>query len=122
MTNPKHILVIDDNHDIAEIVCATAETMKMTCTIAEDVTSTFKALAAETSLILMDLRMPGMSGTELMAKLAAGGCKARVVLMSGAGPNALREAEQFGRSLGLDVVGSLAKPFRGSELREMLRR
>jgi len=120
--NAKRILVIDDNHDIAEIVCATGESMKISCTMVSDVASLFAALTPEISLVVMDLKMPEMSGAELMVKLAAHGCKARLLLMSGVGPNALREAEQLGRSLGLDVLGSLAKPFRGAELRAMLGR
>ncbi len=118
----KRVVVIDDNSDIAELVCAMAESLQMPCTIAADLAAILAALTPEPSLIVMDLKMPGISGTELMGKLAARGCKARIVLMSGVGVNALREAEAFGRSLGLEVVGSLAKPFRGAELRAMLTR
>ena len=114
--------MIDDNRDIAELVCAMAESLKMECTIAEDVAAMWAALTPEPALIAMDLKMPEMSGAELMAELATRGCKAKIVVMSGVGPVALRAAEELGRSLGLDVVGSLAKPFRGAELRAMLGR
>ena len=120
--NQGKILVIDDNPDIAEIVCAMAESLGMSCMAAGDSRSAASGLALDPRLIVMDLLMPEMSGTELMKQLAVQGCRSKLVLMSGVGPVALRLAEELGKSLGLNVVGSLAKPFRGAELRAILMR
>jgi len=118
----KHILVIDDNEDIAEIICVTAKSLHMTTTIAADVAGFLAALTPEIDLIVIDLKMPEMSGSELMDLLARRRSTAKIVLMSGVGRTALGQAERYGRSLGLTVVGSLPKPFRVGELIEMLNR
>jgi CheY-like chemotaxis protein len=122
MSVPRQVLVIDDNRDIAEVVCATVETVKMSCMLANTVAEFLAALTPETDLILMDMKMPDMDGRELMALLAERGCQAGIVLMSGLGMGALGQAEVYGRGLGLKMVGSLAKPFRVGELVAMLRR
>jgi CheY-like chemotaxis protein len=116
----RHILVIDDDTDIAEIVCAVAAGCRISCLSAGNLASIVAALTPEPDLILMDLSMPEISGLEVMAQLAARGCRSRLVLMSGAGSVVLREAEAFGRSLGLPMLPSLGKPFRGAELRALL--
>jgi CheY-like chemotaxis protein len=121
MSGPRRVLVIDDNDDIAELVCAAAESLKMTCEATTTVDDFVAALTVETDLILMDMMMPEMNGRELLAMLAGRRCKAGIVLISGVGPVALREAEAHGRDLGLKMAGVLAKPFRVPELLALLK-
>jgi len=122
MSQPKQVLVIDDNRDLGEVMRATVESAKMSCEVTTTVDEFLAALTAETSLILMDMQMPEMNGRELLALLGAHYCPSGIVLMSGIGSGALKQAESFGRSLGLKMVGTLAKPFRVADLLAMLRR
>jgi EAL domain-containing protein (putative c-di-GMP-specific phosphodiesterase class I) len=73
------------------------------------------------TVIVMDLAMPQMSGRDLMAWLAQQGCRARILIVSGREPEQLLEAEAIGRSLGLNVAGSLKKPFGLEKLRAAFR-
>jgi CheY-like chemotaxis protein len=122
MTQPRQILVIDDNRDIGEVVRATAESVKMRCEISTTVDGFLAALTAETHLIVMDMKMPEMNGRELLALLAAHQCASGIVLMSGMGDRVLKAAETYGRGLGLKMAGTLPKPFRVAELLAVLRR
>jgi len=61
--------------------------------------------------ILLDLRMPGLSGTQVMADLSARGDPLPVIMMSGHGD--LRDAVA---AMKLGAVDFLEKPFREPEL------
>ena len=120
MDEVRSVLVIDDDPDIAEIVCATAESLGRTCVVTSTAKQFLAALTPRTSLILMDLRMPEVNGDRLMQQLAQQHCAAEIVLMSGAGRADMAAAESLGLALGLKIAGLLAKPFRGAELRAVL--
>ena len=122
MSRPRQVVVIDDNRDIAELACATVGSLNMSCITTSGLDEFLAALTPETDVILMDMRMPDMNGRELMDLLAARHCPAGIVLMSGVGSGSLKEAETYGRGIGLRMVGSLPKPFRVAELIEILKR
>jgi len=73
------------------------------------------------SVIVLDLNMPQMDGHQMMTWLAEHLCKARILIVSGREQELLREAEQFGRGLGLSIAGSIQKPLRVEGLRAVLR-
>jgi hypothetical protein len=53
--------------------------------------------------------------------LADKGCEGQIVIMSGTHPELLNSTSRLGLSFDLNVVGTLKKPFRASELRDALR-
>jgi EAL domain-containing protein (putative c-di-GMP-specific phosphodiesterase class I) len=115
-------LVIDDESDMGELVCATAQAMGMHCTTTTDAKTFLEKLTPDTTLVLLDLMMPEMDGIELLRLLGKRKCKAGIVLMSGIGKRTLESAEQFAQVLGLSIAGHLQKPFQLTELEEVLRR
>jgi len=80
-----------------------------------------RILSWNPSVIVLDLTMPEMDGLQLMEWLAVRHSKARLLIVSGREPYLLREAEEIGRALGLNVAGSLQKPLRLESLRTILR-
>jgi PAS domain S-box-containing protein len=62
-------------------------------------------------LVLMDLRMPGMSGLEATARLRAGGSKAVIIAITASG---LTDAEPQALAAGADAF--VRKPYREAEL------
>jgi EAL domain-containing protein (putative c-di-GMP-specific phosphodiesterase class I)/FixJ family two-component response regulator len=116
----KKILVIDDESDVCEIVCAAADAMGFDCLVATDATEFLKMLTADTSLILIDLVMPKVDGIELLRLLAEQKCQAGIILMSGTGKRIIESAGQLAQALGLSIAGHLQKPFRLSELEKVL--
>lgn len=63
--------------------------------------------------------MPNVTGLQVLEKLAQQKAKSSVVLMSG-NLERLEEAEKLARKLELNLVGSLAKPFRVEDVKDVL--
>jgi EAL domain-containing protein (putative c-di-GMP-specific phosphodiesterase class I)/CheY-like chemotaxis protein len=120
MATMQSILVIDDEQDVGKYVSTIAETMGLQCTATTDASTFLNSLTPATTLILLDLMMPGIDGIELLRLLAQRGCKVSIVLMSGVGNRVLETAEQLAQAIGLHIVGHLNKPFRLAELKSML--
>ncbi len=116
------ILVIDDEIDVGELVSAAADSMGFECTATVDAKAFLEALRPDTTLILIDLLMPEMDGIELLRLLAERKCKAGIVLMSGSSKRIMETAGQLAQVLGLSIAGYLHKPFRLTELEEVLQK
>jgi FixJ family two-component response regulator len=76
--------------------------------------------ARSPSHLAVDLTLPGISGLEVLSRLARHGCRSRVLIVSGAGSADIAEALAEARRLGLRTGGVLPKPFRQAQLRELL--
>lgn len=70
--------------------------------------------------VAVDLQMPQMSGSEVLAALAENGCRARIIIASGADPLMLAATEREAAARGLAIAGVLPKPFRPEALRSLL--
>jgi EAL domain-containing protein (putative c-di-GMP-specific phosphodiesterase class I)/CheY-like chemotaxis protein len=121
MTHSATILVIDDEEDIGEFVCAIAGNLGLTCVATSDAASLPELLTPDVSLILLDLMMPDMDGVEALRLLGELRCKAGIVLMSGISKRVLETAEKLANTLGLIVAGRLEKPFQVAELQQLLK-
>jgi EAL domain-containing protein (putative c-di-GMP-specific phosphodiesterase class I)/FixJ family two-component response regulator len=114
------ILVIDDEADVGEFVCAAAQSMGFDCTATTDATTFLELLTPDTTLVLLDLVMPDLDGVELLRQLSEQKCKAGIILMSGSAKRIIESAGQLALALGLTIVGRLQKPFRLVELEKVL--
>jgi EAL domain-containing protein (putative c-di-GMP-specific phosphodiesterase class I)/ActR/RegA family two-component response regulator len=120
MTANLRILVIDDDSAVAEIIQHTAQAMRLPCVATSDASSFLAEITPDTTLLMLDLVMPGTDGIELLRVLGQQRCTTGIVLMSGLGKRILETAERLAASLGLNIVGHLQKPFSLSELEELL--
>jgi len=120
MKATKKILVIDDEVDVGEFVCAAAQAMGFECNATTDAASFLEMLAPDTALILLDLMMPDMDGIELLRQLGKQKCQAGIILMSGKGKRIIESAGQLAQAHGLSIAGHLQKPFRLAELEMVL--
>jgi two-component system response regulator FixJ len=64
-----------------------------------------------TGCLILDFRLEGMSGLELMAHLSAAGRQIPIVMLTGHGDAALRQ-----RSIAAGAQAFLTKPFKANEL------
>lgn len=110
--NADRLLVLDDTDEIAELIGELAERAGYSATVATDIDTFNAALEHEPpSVIVLDLQMPEVDGVEVLRQLAALGCQARILLVTGMDRQTVASARRFGRQMGLNVLGVVQKPF-----------
>lgn len=106
------LLILDDDVDLGELIGELGEHCGFAATVTHDAVSFNEALGRATpALIVLDLQMPDVDGVEVLRDLAAGGVRAGILLVSGMDKRTIASAEHYGRQAGLNLVGTLQKPF-----------
>ena len=95
------VLVVDDDQDIREMLC---ELLRLRGYEVEVACDGREALARTPDVVLLDHRMPGLSGREVAEALQRRGCRVPVVLMS-----AFKDKSALVGEAG--IAAFLAKPF-----------
>jgi len=116
------LLALDDEESLTSVIHEIGERAGFDVVVA--VTSEpFKVALAlhRPDVIMLDLHMPGMDGVEVMRFLADQETRAGIVLVSGLDERTISSAQQYGLSKGLNVVGTLQKPFLPADLLHQLR-
>jgi DNA-binding response OmpR family regulator len=116
------VLVIDDDASLLDTIGLLLETEGFRPVLAQDGTQGYRqALTLKPALILVDLRMPGMSGVEVCKQLRAAGMKTPLIVLSAVG-------DEIDKVLLLEIGADdyVVKPFGTRELlariRALLRR
>ena len=120
MASCRRVVLIDDDEHICELITATGRTLGIECVACTNADAFYNEVSQETGLILLDLHMPQTDGVEVLRGLAARQSRVRIVLMSGADDRVFATTEALAKSLNLNVVGRLQKPFRVAELQSVL--
>ena len=119
----RRLLVLDDDATVGELLCAGARSAGFEAKLCLDADSFMAQLGPwQPSHLAVDLTLPGTSGEAVLQSVASLGGHARVIVCSGTSGLQLETALRLARALGMNVVGSLAKPFRMAQLRELLLR
>src|SRR6476659_4448264 len=116
------ILVIDDDESLRDTIGVLLEQEGFRAVLVDDGLEGFaKALLLKPALMLVDLRLPGMSGVDICKKLRAAGLKTPVIVLSAVG-------DEVDKVLLLEIGADdyVVKPFGSRELlariRALLRR
>jgi EAL domain-containing protein (putative c-di-GMP-specific phosphodiesterase class I)/ActR/RegA family two-component response regulator len=120
MMHPPSMLVIDDDLGIGQILSRLGASLDVSCDVTTSYERFLGLLRPETSLIFLDLLMPGIDGIEMLRLLGERRCKTPIVIMSGIDRRVLETAERLGKSLGLTMIGRLQKPFRLAQVEKIL--
>ncbi|MBI4892907.1 MAG: response regulator transcription factor [Acidobacteria bacterium] len=113
----QHILVIDDDENLRDTIGILLENEGFKPTLASDGKQGFEeALRSRPDLVLADLRMPGMSGTEVCKQLRASGRKTPIIVLSALG-------DEIDKVLLLEMGADdyIVKPFGTRELMARIR-
>jgi EAL domain-containing protein (putative c-di-GMP-specific phosphodiesterase class I) len=116
----RKLIVIDDEPDMGEFVCAVAEGAGFDATCVQRSQEFMASLDHSIDVLVLDLFMPDVDGIELIRFLREKKFEAPVILVSGVDRNVLHSAHELATELGLQVLGSLNKPFRKTELERLL--
>lgn len=117
----QRILIADDEPDIGEVISAVAEDIGFNVTYIKEGNQVVSQVSAiDPSVIVLDLRLPGADGVEIIRRLAELGSRARIVLVSGMDQRTLNTVESLGREKNLEMVGSLVKPMHPDQIESML--
>jgi CheY-like chemotaxis protein len=110
------VLVVDDEPGFRNVIARMLERLGFSALVAEDGVKGLELVERENpSLVVLDQRMPGLTGVEVAKELHRRGCRVPIVLVSGAG-----DVEDLAREAGITFWAS--KPIGRTELLGLLRR
>ena len=118
MERPDHVLIVDDDRDLRELVTAYLTKNGLRVTAAADGRQMYAALAVgAVDLIVLDLMLPGTDGLVLCRDLRAAHASAVPILMLTA------RSDEADRIVGLEMGADdyLTKPFAARELLARIR-
>ncbi len=111
----KSILIVDDNPNMSSLLSEMLEIFDFESVSARDGNEALEQLEnAKFSLVITDMRMPNMTGLELLEKVKEKFPKLPVVMISGYSLNEIENSSQ------LRPDGFLAKPFMMSDIEKLL--
>lgn len=117
MNNPIHILVAEDDSDINRLLC---NIIKKSGYIPQPAYSGTEALLyleqRQWSMLLLDLMLPGMSGEELLERIAGRDDMSVIIISAKGEPQTKVSALRAGRMISLQNPSMLKKSLHGSIL------
>ena len=117
------LLTLDDEQVIVDTICAVAVRAGFRTVSSTSPTRLRELLKAESpDVIILDLQMPGQDGVASLRYLADVKATAKIFLVTGMDERTIASAEQYGLRRGLQIVGTLQKPFDPEELLARLER
>ena len=117
------MVVVDDNPNLTKIVARTAEPLGLTTKICNDPDQAFDAfIEFEPGIIMVDMCMPEKNGLDVPNEILLAEIPVKILVTSGHGQGLLRVAEEVARFHASPDVASVCKPFRRTELVDVLTR
>ena len=115
----RRVVIIDDEPAFAEALTKMVKGLGFEVTVSTDARSSYTFELKTSDVVFVDVLMPNVSGLQVLEKLAQQKAKSSIVLMSGH-LERLDEAEKLARKLELNLIGSLEKPFRLEDVKDVL--
>src|SRR5262245_17403062 len=120
-TTANTLVVVDDEEDVGALIATAGTTVGYQASVITNPMALPEALACgDPTVLVLDLRMPGYDGVEMLAEFGRRRLTSQLLLVSGMDTRTLQAAERIARDHGLKLLGSMTKPFDMPGLREML--
>lgn len=121
ITKPHVLVVLDDDPNIVELIEFAAGRMGFEVYTAVHATQFQEIVLSNTpSVVILDVIMPDMDGTEVVNWLVEQEIQAPIILMSGFDGRYLCVVKSLGLARGANIIGTLAKPFSLEKLKTTL--
>lgn len=119
-----HFLVVEDNAFTSIVIRKTLGSIGVSsvdsATDGKEALEKIEGGSTLPDVILLDLRMPGMGGVELLTRLADRKYAGQVILTSGVDEETLSSVEQLARDKNIQLLGTLPKPLNAQSLSDLL--
>jgi EAL domain-containing protein (putative c-di-GMP-specific phosphodiesterase class I)/CheY-like chemotaxis protein len=117
------LLALDDDLDIVETLRELGTRAGFRAVSSTESTRLRELIETERpDVIILDLQMPGEDGVSALRHLADACSTAKIFLVTGMDERTIAAAEQYGLRRGLEIFGTLQKPFEPDELLARLER
>lgn len=84
MENKTHLLLVDDEQDVTQLLCLRLTRRDYVCFTAASGEAALEMLSAQpVHVVIMDVKMPGMGGVAALAHMRKGWPRIPVILLSG---------------------------------------
>lgn len=118
---PRRLLVLDDDTTVGQVLLLGAQVSGFEARQCTELAAFIDVLERwQPSHVVVDLSLPGTPTEAVIDGLAGAGCRATVIVCSGAGVADLEQALAQARGRGLQAAGVLPKPFTLAALRALL--
>lgn len=123
MMNTFQVLVVDDDPVYLQIMQAMLgqEPALRTAAFSSPLAALEHVRHERPDLVFLDMNMPEVTGVKFIARLAELRFRGKVVLISGHERRILESVQDYGRSLGVEILGSINKPVRWPDVQDLLR-
>lgn len=115
------LLVVDDDMPVADVIYEIGKNHGFEVRLVTQ-SREFQAAYSQfkPDVLTLDLLMPDLDGFEILSYLREQGCRARIIILSGAGEHYLHMAHEIASLGRLHIDRVLAKPTQIGELYELL--
>ena len=115
------LLILDDDVEVGQTIAAIAKASGLEAISTTSAHFFFRKLKTwQPTHIALDLIMPDIDGIEVLRQLGKNHCSAKIIIISGVGSRVLEAAYRSASEHGLQVIGTLPKPFSPINLRTLL--
>jgi two-component system chemotaxis response regulator CheY len=122
MDGQKRLLIVDDDKIHRVIYSSIAAKMQYQVDLAESPRAADEALRwKHYDCVILDLMLGEESGSQVLALMSRLATKPRVLLVTGAADDVIKETFEIGRELGLEMFGPVRKPVNVALIRTVLK-
>ena len=115
----RRVVIIDDEPAFVETLTKMLSGLSYEVKVSKDSKSSSTFDISDDDIVFLDVLMPHTPGHRVLEQLARQQAKCAIIMMSGSADR-LDAAKKYGEKLELSLVGTLQKPFRLADVREVL--